>query len=111
MFTLQEKFVNEVLGDVLQRIREVFDKKISELHRKKQKISDLKVRHLKEIYEELVKTYHEDFENYISGNVKDLKMTNFDYIIEKFVEPHVKWMYKMIKATYHDEHSELAISS
>ncbi len=110
MFTLQEKFVNEVLGDVLTRIREVFDKKVSDLHRKKQKISDLKVRHLKEIYEELVKTFRDDFQNYIKGNVKDLKMTNFDYIIEKFVEPHVKWMYKMIKATYHDEHAQPVLS-
>lgn len=104
MFTLHEKFVNEVLGDVLVRIREAFDKKIETLHKKNQKISDLKLRHLKEIYEELVKTYRDDFENYIKGNVKEIKMTNFDYMIEKFVEPHVKWMYKVIKATYHDEH-------
>ena len=106
MFSAQEKFMNEFLGDIFQRIREVFDRKIDELHNRNKKISDLKLKHLKEIYDELVKTYRADFENYIKGNVKEIKLTNFEFLFEKFIEPHIKWMYKMLKTTYHEEHDE-----
>jgi len=92
--------LNEIVGDILQKIRESFDKKIEELKRKRQKITDLKLHHAKEIVEELGKAFYEDYQNYLKGNMKQLKLVNYDFIVKNFIEPHVKWMYKVMKESY-----------
>jgi hypothetical protein len=109
MLNTNEKFVNEILGDVLKRIREAFEEKIKKLHERNKKISDLRLKHVKEIYGDLVDTFHKDFDSYMQGNIKNFKLNDFDYMFRTFVEPHVKWMYKLIKSTYHEEHDEEAI--